>query len=203
MIKAIETQYKGYRFRSRLEARWAVFFDALGTKWEYEPEGFKLSDGTRYLPDFWLPTFSGGMWAEVKPDGDPFEKARKFVAEAKQNLWMCEGTPAARVYFVLHPIEKCRYEDAEETERQDQCPVDAWVKTPFGGYTNCDGCRNRSPYWTTFEDDGIPGWDHGQWEDRMFWGPGYSGGTIPEEDLQGDSLLEQAVMAARSARFER
>ncbi len=28
-IKAIETRYKGYRFRSRLEARWAVFFDAL------------------------------------------------------------------------------------------------------------------------------------------------------------------------------
>ena len=26
-IKAIETYYKGYRFRSRLEARWAVFFD--------------------------------------------------------------------------------------------------------------------------------------------------------------------------------
>lgn len=29
-MKAIETRYKGYRFRSRLEARWAVFFDALG-----------------------------------------------------------------------------------------------------------------------------------------------------------------------------
>lgn len=27
-IKAIDTYYKGYRFRSRLEARWAVFFDA-------------------------------------------------------------------------------------------------------------------------------------------------------------------------------
>lgn len=54
-IKPIETSYKGYRFRSRLEARWAVFFDALGIKYEYEPEGFQLSDGTLYLPDFWLP----------------------------------------------------------------------------------------------------------------------------------------------------
>lgn len=43
-IKAIETQYKGYRFRSRLEARWAVFFDVLGIQWEYEPEGFDLTD---------------------------------------------------------------------------------------------------------------------------------------------------------------
>ena len=29
-IAAIETEYCGYRFRSRLEARWAVFLDALG-----------------------------------------------------------------------------------------------------------------------------------------------------------------------------
>lgn len=41
-IKAIETCYAGCRFRSRLEARWAVFFDALGLEWEYEPEGFEL-----------------------------------------------------------------------------------------------------------------------------------------------------------------
>ena len=41
-IKAIETRYAGYRFRSRLEARWAVFFDTLGLKWQYEPEGYEL-----------------------------------------------------------------------------------------------------------------------------------------------------------------
>lgn len=28
-IKAIETKYKGYRFRSRLEARYAVAFDNI------------------------------------------------------------------------------------------------------------------------------------------------------------------------------
>ena len=51
-IKPIETFYKGYRFRSRLEARWAVFFDSLGIEWEYEPEGFQLPSGACYLPDF-------------------------------------------------------------------------------------------------------------------------------------------------------
>ena len=51
-IKPIETIYHGYRFRSRLEARWAVFFGSLGVKYEYEPEGFKLPDGSMYLPDF-------------------------------------------------------------------------------------------------------------------------------------------------------
>lgn len=52
--KAIETSYKGYRFRSRLEARWAVFFDTLGIKWEYEKQGYSLPSGA-YLPDFWQP----------------------------------------------------------------------------------------------------------------------------------------------------
>lgn len=51
-IKPIETIYKGYRFRSRLEARWAVFFDSLGVKYEYEPEGFELPGVGAYLPDF-------------------------------------------------------------------------------------------------------------------------------------------------------
>lgn len=51
-IKAIETYYNGRRFRSRLEARWAVFFDALGVEYEYEPEGFRLPSGATYLPDF-------------------------------------------------------------------------------------------------------------------------------------------------------
>lgn len=53
-VKAIETEYKGYRFRSRLEARWAVAFDAMGIEWQYEPEGYVLDDGTKYLPDFKL-----------------------------------------------------------------------------------------------------------------------------------------------------
>ena len=53
-IKAIETIYNGYRFRSRLEARWAVFFDAMGIKYEYEPQGVVFEDGAKYLPDFLL-----------------------------------------------------------------------------------------------------------------------------------------------------
>lgn len=53
-IQPIETRYKGYRFRSRLEARWAVFFDACGIDWEYEPEGFCIDGEINYLPDFLL-----------------------------------------------------------------------------------------------------------------------------------------------------
>lgn len=74
MLKAIETRYKGYRFRSRLEARWAVFFDALGVSWEYEKEGYDLGPAGWYLPDFWLPGVydrhcqKPGIWIEIKPE---------------------------------------------------------------------------------------------------------------------------------------
>lgn len=72
----LPTDYAGVRFRSRLEARWAVFFDALGVRWEYEHECFDLPSG-RYLPDFLLPDISSarfgevheGCWFEVKPPG--------------------------------------------------------------------------------------------------------------------------------------
>jgi hypothetical protein len=72
--KPLETAYAGCRFRSRLEARWAVFFDALGLRWEYEPDAYALPSGN-YLPDFRLHLASGPVWFEVKasnaPDGDP------------------------------------------------------------------------------------------------------------------------------------
>ena len=70
-IKPIETYYNGYRFRSRLEARWAVFFDAAGIKYEYESEGYEC-DGERYLPDFYLPEMD--VHVEVKPDRSGIEK---------------------------------------------------------------------------------------------------------------------------------
>ncbi|WP_069751630.1 hypothetical protein [Streptomyces sp. EN16] len=64
-IKPIETRYASHRFRSRLEARWAVFFDTLGLRWEYEPQGYLVGPERKpYLPDFWLP--KERLWVEVK-----------------------------------------------------------------------------------------------------------------------------------------
>ena len=45
--KGIPTEYAGVRFRSRLEATWAAFFDLVQWKWEYEPFDLK-----GYIPDF-------------------------------------------------------------------------------------------------------------------------------------------------------
>lgn len=73
-----ETWYGGYRFRSRLEARWAVYFDAMGIEYRYEPEGYELKryDGTTvsYLPDFYFPDM--GTWGEVKGNMTPEDREK-------------------------------------------------------------------------------------------------------------------------------
>lgn len=46
-MHAIPTMYGGTQFRSRLEARWAAFFDLLEWPWDYEP-----IDLRGYIPDF-------------------------------------------------------------------------------------------------------------------------------------------------------
>ena len=77
-MKPIATRYKSYFFRSRLEARYAVMFDILGIRWDYEPEGYELDGGVRYLPDFMLPEI--GIWVEIKgQDPTPVELG-KMVA---------------------------------------------------------------------------------------------------------------------------
>lgn len=107
-MKAIETQYKGYRFRSRLEARWAVFFDTLGVKWEYEKEGYNLDGEGYYLPDFYLPNVSlrtiapqseqsTGIWIEIKGVAANSQEKRLCWALAKHTqkpVLLCVGLPS-------------------------------------------------------------------------------------------------------------
>ncbi len=102
MLKAIETQYKGYRFRSRLEARWAVFFDALGVRYEYEKEGYDLGAPGWYLPDFWLPQVK--MWGEVKPELFTREERSKCEALVRGTGYPCLmliGMPENKAYWAL------------------------------------------------------------------------------------------------------
>lgn len=87
-MKAIGTVYNGYRFRSRLEARWAVFFDALGVEYEYEPEGMILSNGDYYLPDFYLPNFYSYFEVKHAPQkiirsGLPYTEFKDAITKIK------------------------------------------------------------------------------------------------------------------------
>jgi hypothetical protein len=69
-IKAIPTLYRGVQFRSRLEARWAAFFDLCKFKWTYEP----------YDLDGWMPDF------ELRWDAAD-ETVIRVLVEVKPFLW--------------------------------------------------------------------------------------------------------------------
>lgn len=76
--RGLPTSYAGHVFRSRLEARFAVLFDVMGIRWEYEPDGFELPHGL-YVPDFWLPDLR--TWFEVKPDWEDVAESAQVTAE--------------------------------------------------------------------------------------------------------------------------
>lgn len=65
-MHGIPTLYQGVRFRSRLEATWAAFFDLIEWRWQYEP--FDLPG---WIPDFQISTnsksFNPNYLVEVKP----------------------------------------------------------------------------------------------------------------------------------------
>jgi hypothetical protein len=96
-LTPIPTRYGGYLFRSRLEAKWAVFFDLLRVKWEYEPEGFVLPGNVHYLPDFRVTGPTGVVaWYEVKPLGseaDPKMLAFSREVENEHHAAQLNGDP--------------------------------------------------------------------------------------------------------------
>lgn len=95
-MKAIETVYNGYRFRSRLEARWAVFFDALGIEYQYELEGIDLDNGLKYLPDFFLP--KSQLYIEIK------SKLERYKARENLDKWeRTRGTAGPIVVLIGDP----------------------------------------------------------------------------------------------------
>lgn len=142
----IQTSYRGYLFRSRLEARWAVFFDSLGIRWNYEPEGYHLSSGDMYLPDFHLPNFCGmdGIFVEVKPELGIDRKARQLAMDSGIPVLMACGIPSARVYTLLdyhnaseHATEQSVCFDSKYLRQQEV--GDGYRLFYFPGYENDDG----------------------------------------------------------------
>lgn len=79
-LHAIPTTYKDVRFRSRLEARWARFFDLVHWPWQYEP-----IDLAGYIPDFLL-MVGQPVLVEVKPSLSAAEFGA-YVGKIERSGW--------------------------------------------------------------------------------------------------------------------
>jgi hypothetical protein len=93
--RGIPTRYAGVRFRSRLEATWAGFFDFLGWPWEYEP-----IDLDRYIPDFVL-RLHKPLLVEVKPEFE-IGGLRPHLGRIERSGWSGEALIVGAGLF-MHP----------------------------------------------------------------------------------------------------
>lgn len=215
-VSAIETEYKGYRFRSRLEARWAVFFDELGIDYEYEPEGFMLADGVRYLPDFYLPRFT--LYIEVKPKMDRHcvdslqvkeweRKCRLFRDVIGKAIMIVYGDPAEDIWGNIFAW----IDDGEQLITDDSA---ARFIRVWGNKKDEDTERyyNERVVVMSYGDPYVgPNREQNELvvgpKNLQKWYPGYVFDKLCEVmierfDPKGHDDLNKAKLAARQARFE-
>ena len=188
-IKPIETVYKGYKFRSRLEARWAVFFDACGVEWEYEPEGYDLGDGVYYLPDFLLHDVDGrdggDIYVEVKGQmtAEDVIKIRRFVKDDQASgkfypaLLIVGNIPAGEnMQEICHNISNAAYK----------------------GFSSINGDWPRPFNFETIDGDHFAAHPGINWDGKFeLFGDDYN--YLCDMD---DEETERAYRLARQARFE-
>jgi hypothetical protein len=125
-VKAIETYFGGFKFRSRLEARYAVFFDELNLDFEYEPEGYS-GTGWRYLPDFRLSQLS--CFAEVKPSRDlisvsDLRKVVGLATEGGANVVLFIGEPHKYRAYLFNYLWTLPFNEITEECDVDEPTVD-------------------------------------------------------------------------------
>lgn len=179
IVQAIQTRYAGCHFRSRLEARWAVFFDTHHIPWEYEPQGFNTSAGP-YLPDFLLTDCS--TWVEVRGSNDRVNLDELATIAAELPLMpLSAGAERGPRLMLLGPIPTVP--GVLDLALGDfgwlGTSGDDWGRYGFGTYH-----KNQRPWWL----DGEPADLH---RDPLT--------PITEQYEEGPHY---AYRAARSARFE-
>lgn len=162
----IPTKYQGVEFRSRLEARWAVFMDSIGVRWFYEFEGYRLGD-VWYLPDFYLPDLD--CWLEIKPTAPSDDETRKasLLAKAtKKRVFVAYGAPE-----IERVANGCWWDDSIEAHFPDGgwdnqyafcfCPICREIGIEFNGRGR-RVCKNEkcAREWTGHEDKGYTSDDY-------------------------------------------
>lgn len=140
MVKAIETIHNGCRFRSRLEARWSIFFETLGIDYQYELQGYDF-DGIYYLPDFWLPVHQ--CWIEIKgpePTGDELRKAHLLSLHTGKPIFIFFGDawlPSQQKHGGAYRCSKTKWKQGYYWYECPNCKRVGLAATDEGGHFSC------------------------------------------------------------------
>lgn len=190
MMTPIQTQYNGYLFRSRIEARWAVFFDALDIKYYYEHEGFNLPNKGYYLPDFYLPEM--GVFIEVKGEYPSIEERLKALELAFET-----GCLVCIVFGGIPSPDEVFWQNNLQSEKTNYMLTFPMVESSRCYIPNSKGIMHNWGYNDTFfisDNDGSICISN-----DVYWG-------VKNEDVSGHKYRLQlpldAFKKARMARFE-
>ena len=191
-IPAIQTEAFGCLFRSRLEARCAVFLEAMGLRWDYEPEGFELPSG-RYLPDFKVykeDCPAGYYWIECK-GGIPTDQEVQLARE------LAKATTACVVFFRQPFFQLMREQCASYAKFFGEFGT-PWAGNITDPWTlNCKDCHALlgDHSWKQF-------WDRYSVAEQDMERLGFGFGLSRCEPWWPLSKASKAATAALSARFE-
>lgn len=136
----IPTTHAGTNFRSRLEARWAAFFDLVNWSWVYEP-----FDADGYIPDF-LITGPAAFLVEVGPCIDNAD----YVAKSEK--------PLARAGVLRRDVAVLGVDPAAGRYRDTPDHVVAGLLLEFDGIDHLEPGRG---YWGRCFECGLVGLVHG------------------------------------------
>jgi hypothetical protein len=158
MIRAIKTRYKDIIYRSRVEARWAIFFDVLRVKHWYEYEGFVV-DHKPYLPDFYLPDLKCFVeikgikptkeeqelaYALARDSGMPVHIFSGSIPQSDMSTWADEGFETFTFDTKGKEVmPKQLY--LKEVYAVNKCSMCGTVGIVPRGWMNEIGCCERSP----------------------------------------------------------
>jgi hypothetical protein len=153
-IKAIATTYRQYEFRSRLEAKWAAFFDLCHWPWSYEPV-----DLNGWIPDFAIgerPTL-----VEVKP----FFRKEEFT-DAKTKIFQ-SGHKSEVILLGNDPVWI-----ANAIESYSAAPVFGWLLRHGGMHDGHDVWDTEDLHFGITEGNRRPGLCtlDGAWQNQI-WTP--------------------------------
>ncbi len=182
-MHAVETYYAGCRFRSRLEARWAVIFDVWDLKWDYEPERYRLGKSS-YLPDFkvyGLCTRGDYVWFEVK-GAKPADSYWDMIAA------FAHEDPGNAIYVNFGEIPRPDQLDVGGFACKEDCCYDSmWTPTD---------CQHRFTVCATCHALGI------EFEARSARLPCGCNNVDDKLHNGNDPFIALGFAAGRSARFE-